>query len=49
VGPTTYIVQLTGPSEKLDSFIEALGETGVLEEVRSGVAGMARGGEVLSP
>ena len=49
VGPKTYIVQLTGPSEKLDSFIEALGETEVLEVVRSGVAGMARGEKVLAP
>jgi acetolactate synthase-1/3 small subunit len=49
VGPMTYIVQLTGPSEKLDSFLQALGETEVLEVVRSGVAGMARGEKVLSP
>ena len=49
VGPTTYIVQLTGPSEKLDSFIQALGEAEVLEVVRSGVAGMARGEKVLAP
>ena len=49
VGPTTYIVQLTGPSEKLDSFLEALGTTEVLEVVRSGVAGMARGEKVLAP
>ena len=49
VGPTTYIVQLTGPAEKLDSFLQALGETQVLEVVRSGVAGMARGEKVLSP
>ena len=49
VGPRTYIVQLTGPSEKLDSFIEALGETEILEVVRSGVAGMARGEKVLAP
>ena len=49
VGPTTYIVQLTGPADKLDSFLEALGETKVLEVVRSGVAGMARGEKVLSP
>ena len=49
VGPTTYVVQLTGPSEKLDSFIQALGETEVLEVVRSGVAGMARGEKVLAP
>ena len=49
VGPTTYIVQLTGPADKLDSFLQALGETPVLEVVRSGVAGMARGEKVLSP
>ena len=49
VGPTTYIVQLTGPADKLDSFLQALGETQVLEVVRSGVAGMARGEKVLSP
>ena len=46
---TTYVVQLTGPSEKLDSFLQALGETEVLEVVRSGVAGMARGEKVLAP
>ena len=49
VGPTTYIVQLTGPADKLDSFLQSLGETQVLEVVRSGVAGMARGEKVLSP
>ena len=49
VGPTTYIVQLTGPADKLDSFLQALGENQVLEVVRSGVAGMARGEKVLSP
>jgi acetolactate synthase-1/3 small subunit len=48
VGPATYIVQLTGPIDKLDSFLSALGETEVLEMVRSGVAGMARGEKVLS-
>ena len=49
MGPTTYVVQLTGPSEKLDSFLQALGEIEILEVVRSGVAGMARGEKVLAP
>ena len=49
VGPTTYIIQLTGPTEKLDSFVTALGEAEIMEVVRSGVAGMARGEKVLSP
>jgi len=48
VGPCTYIIQLTGPVDKLDSFLAALGEAEVLEVVRSGVAGMARGEKVLS-
>ena len=47
VGPATYIVQLTGPIDKLDSFLSALGEAEILEVVRSGVAGMARGEKVL--
>lgn len=49
VGPTTYVIQLTGPTDKLDSFVSALGETDILEVVRSGVAGMARGEKVLAP
>ena len=49
VGPTTYIVQLTGPTEKLDSFVTALGDVAILEVVRSGVADMARGEKILAP
>ena len=43
-----YTIQLTGDSDKLDAFIRAMGETVVLEVVRSGVAGMSRGEKVLS-
>ena len=49
VGPATYVIQLTGPTEKLDSFVAALGEAEIMEVVRSGVAGMARGEKVLAP
>jgi len=49
VGPSTYVIQLTGPTEKLDSFVAALGEAEVMEVVRSGVAGMARGEKILAP
>ena len=48
VGPATYIVQLTGPIDKLDSFLAALGETEILEVVRFGVDGMALGEKILS-
>ena len=48
VTSTVYTIQLTGTSEKLEAFIEAIGEGCVLETVRSGVSGIARGEKVLS-
>ena len=48
VGPSVYTIQLTGTSDKLDSFVAAVGETEILEVVRSGVAGISRGEKVLS-
>jgi acetolactate synthase-1/3 small subunit len=48
VTSTVYTVQLTGASDKLDAFIGAIGETQVLEVVRSGVSGISRGEKVLS-
>jgi len=48
VSPATYVVELTGNSEKLDAFIEALRPFEVLEVVRSGVMGIARGDAALN-
>lgn len=48
VTPSVYVVQLAGESDKLDAFIQAIGTAGVLEVVRSGVSGIARGEKVLS-
>ncbi len=48
VGPTVYTIQITGTSDKLDSFLEAVGDAAILEVVRSGVSGIARGEKVLS-
>ncbi len=45
---TTYTIQLTGPSDKLDAFIRAIGRTIVLEVARTGVSGMGRGDKILS-
>lgn len=45
---TVYTVQLAGTTDKLDAFIHAIGEDQVLEVVRSGVSGIARGEKVLS-
>ncbi len=47
VSEKTYIVELTGNARKLDSFIEALGPVPILETVRSGVSGIARGEKSL--
>ena len=43
-----YTIQLTGTGEKLDAFIDAVGDSAVLEVARSGVTGIARGEKVLS-
>jgi acetolactate synthase-1/3 small subunit len=48
VTTNTYTVQLTGPSDKLEAFIRAVGKTTILEVVRSGVSGISRGDKVLS-
>jgi len=48
VSNSAYTVQITGNSEKLDAFINSIAEGGVLEIVRSGVSGIARGEKVLS-
>jgi len=49
VGPQVYTVQLVGTTDKLDAFVAAVGEAQILEVVRSGVAGIARGEKVLRP
>ena len=47
VNQNTYTIQLVGPSEKLDAFIDALGGKQVVEVVRSGVTGIGRGDRIL--
>jgi acetolactate synthase-1/3 small subunit len=48
VTPTGYTVQLSGPSDKLDAFVRAVGKISILEVVRSGVSGISRGEKVLT-
>ena len=48
VTPTTYTIQIAGTTEKIDGFIDALAENTILEVVRSGVSGIARGEKVLT-
>jgi acetolactate synthase-1/3 small subunit len=47
VTASSYTVQLAGDSEKLDAFIEAVRDIGIMEVVRSGVSGIARGDKFL--
>ncbi|MFJ2289989.1 acetolactate synthase small subunit [Pseudomonas iridis] len=48
VSASVYTVHLPGTSDKLDSFIQSIGTASILETVRSGVTGIARGDKVLS-
>lgn len=47
VTPDSYTVQLTGPTKKLFAFMRSIGETSILEVVRTGVSGIARGDKIL--
>ena len=48
VTPSQYTIMVTGTADKLDAFIESVGDAAVVEVVRSGVAGLARGEKSLS-
>ncbi len=48
VTDTSYMVQLAGTTEKLDAFVRAIGAATILEVVRTGVSGLARGERVLN-
>jgi acetolactate synthase I/III small subunit len=43
ITPTTYVIELTGPSEKLDAFIATVDAANIIEVVRSGATGISRG------
>jgi acetolactate synthase I/III small subunit len=43
----TFTIELTGDASKLDAFIEALDATAILETVRTGSSGIARGERIL--
>ncbi|MGZ4957703.1 MAG: acetolactate synthase small subunit [Methylomonas sp.] len=43
VTPTSYVVEMTGPSSKLDAFIHGLEQDSIIEVVRSGPTGISRG------
>ena len=43
----SYTIELTGTTDKLDAFLEALDKSAILETVRTGVSGIGRGEWVL--
>jgi len=47
VTDSTYVVELTGDSGKLDAFISAVDAGLILETVRTGVSGIGRGDRIL--
>ena len=47
VTENTYTVEMTGAGDKLDAFINVLDEKDILEVVRSGISGIARGDKAI--
>ncbi len=47
VSDHTYTIELTGAGSKLDSFLQAIDRTLILETVRTGASGIGRGNRVL--
>ena len=47
VTETMYTIEVTGTSDKLDAFIGTISQTDIIEVVRSGVTGIARGERAL--
>ncbi len=47
VSENSYTIELTGPGDKLNAFLEALDKKLILEVVRSGVSGIARGDKAI--
>ncbi len=47
VTESIYVIELTGSSSKLDSFIAALDSSLIVETVRTGVSGIGRGDRIL--
>ena len=47
VTDTTYTIELTGSGGKLDNFLRAIEKDAILEVVRSGATGIARGQKAL--
>ncbi len=47
VSGDTYIIELTGACSKLDNFLQAIDRNAILETVRTGACGIARGDLIM--
>ena len=47
VTESSYVIELTGNTGKLDAFLEAIDRSLILETVRTGVCGIGRGDRIL--
>jgi acetolactate synthase-1/3 small subunit len=47
VTDTIFTIEVTGTGDKLDAFVRAIDQTDIIEVVRSGVTGIARGEKAL--
>jgi acetolactate synthase I/III small subunit len=47
VTESSYVIELTGNSAKLDAFLDAIDRSLILETVRTGVCGIGRGDRIL--
>jgi acetolactate synthase-1/3 small subunit len=43
VTPTSYVIEMTGTTDKLDAFIATVDKNSIIEVVRSGATGISRG------
>ncbi len=48
VSDNSYVIEMTGNSDKLDAFVHVIPEDHVIEVVRTGVSGIARGTKSLT-
>ncbi|MCX7897975.1 MAG: acetolactate synthase small subunit [Rhodocyclaceae bacterium] len=47
VTESSYVIELTGDTRKLDAFLDAIDRSLILETVRTGVCGIGRGDRIL--
>jgi acetolactate synthase I/III small subunit len=45
----SYVIEITGDSEKLNAFLDSIDRSLILETVRTGVSGIGRGEWILKP